>query len=481
MALRRATQHPIHKLPVEVLTEILGFYCSLDSCFAVTLLNRGTILTPTWALARTCSLWRQIVCSQPAFWSSFDLNFNSIISLELSDILITYIHRSGTTTTLRLNITYPDPESDELDTNIKIDPADTRLSILNILFDNSDRWSDVHFDIGPNVFAHAVSHLMLREKPAQGYFPKLRSLDTQDQESTYFDYAEEDSDRSLFHIFQPCPQLHTLSVHDSWKNDPVDYSHLTYLNLMYYRGQSLSLPLSRCAHLRHFSIGWCSVPVAGDFDYDPVSVWSRDNPFQHRGITRLSLPMYDDHFGEGIWEDLRFPSLTSLDVDQVEESGTGTTELLSLLSRSECTLHTLGIGKIPSNVLANFLSVAPSLQSLTLMSHYTFHASRAETEQMFSPIINPSIVPGLSSLKVEFHGALFQTVSTTDVVRQFRDMVISRDALSHSVELVISNHSQDSSTAEVVDLDSLAEFFQARIGGVVQVDLCVSLTVVKRV
>ncbi|KAE9400943.1 hypothetical protein BT96DRAFT_619791 [Gymnopus androsaceus JB14] len=430
--------HPIHSLPVEVLTQIFGSYCSLDSCFAVTLDRGGKISTPSQPLARTCSVWRQIVCSRSEFWSSFDLNFEFMITPELCDLLITYIRHSGATVTLRLSITFPDSES--LEASSSNVPTDMRLVVLDILFDHSNRWRDVRIDIGPKILAHAISRLTLRPKPLHGYFPKLERLDSQDQESAYFDYAEEQSERNLFHIFRPCPQLRSLSAHDSWRDDPVDYSNLTYLNLMYYRGLSLSPPLSRCPHLRHFSIGWCSIPVDGDFDYDGVNIWSNDNPFHHRGITRLSLPMYDVHFGHEIWEDLRFPSLSSLDVDQVDNLGEGTTELLSMISKSECTLRVLGIGKMSTSILARFLSVAPSLHSLNLMSQYSYHALREEAEQMFSPLMCKELklsVPELSSLVVEFHGSHLHSKSTTDVAQQFRDMVVSRLTPSQFVELQI--------------------------------------------
>ncbi|KAJ3809630.1 hypothetical protein F5876DRAFT_66311 [Lentinula aff. lateritia] len=391
----------IQNFPVELLTQIFRSNW-LDSDFSVTLDSTRGLVTQIKEISSTCSTWRAIVCSDPVFWSSFDLNLSCMTSVEQAILLSLFLSRSGTAAGLRLNIIFSSPQ---YSTSSGLEGA--QLAVLDLLLDQSSRWRDVRLDIAPEVFAHVVSRLTLRPKPTSGYFPNLECLDTQDQESTADDYEEPGSNDSLFRIFHRCPALKRLCAHDAWAGDPIDYSHLTSLDLISYRGKSLSSLLSRCPHLRQFSIAYCIIP---DIEHEEIGPWSKINPFYHLNLVALSLPIYHQ-FGCEIWEGVRFPSLHTLKIDQVEQSGNEIPELLAMLRKSGCSLRTLELGDMSSNVFRELLSNAPYLQSLTLTPHYTsnLHSHPMKFEPLFGKDSRVP-VPMLSYLTVQFRNANFTTI-----------------------------------------------------------------------
>ncbi|KAJ3984678.1 hypothetical protein F5890DRAFT_1274841 [Lentinula detonsa] len=389
----------VYRLPVETLTDIFRCAQDQDPFFSVTLDRRERLFTQVQGISGTCSAWRQVVYSNPIFWSSFDLHLECMSDVEQSNFLVACLSRSGTAK-LRLSITFQRTRqglhtSDQLQTG--------QFAVIDYLFDQASRWRDVYLDIAPEIFADTIMNLNLGAKPVHGYFPNLERLDCIDQESTMCYYREPGSDRSLFHIFYPCPALKHLSTHDAWNGDPFDCSHLTSLELLYYRGNSLSSLLSRCPLLQRFSIAKCSIPQIGETDYEDPSRWSDSNPFCHPNITALSLPMYDRNFGSEIWADVRFPSLDTLDIDQVKEDEIPA--LLAMLRKSECILRTMKLGKMHWEVFEELLSVAPSIRFLTLGSHYTDYSCIHEPNQMLAPLFGTATrvpVPNLSCLMVEF-------------------------------------------------------------------------------
>ncbi|KAJ3895371.1 hypothetical protein GG344DRAFT_73227 [Lentinula edodes] len=443
----------IQNLPVELLTKI--FRSSwLESDFSVTLNSVRGLVTQTKEISGTCSTWRAIVCSDPVFWSSFDLDLSCMTSVEQAILLNLFLSRSGTAAGLRLNIIYASPKypnSSELE--------GAQLAVLDLLLDQSSRWRDVRLDIAPEVFAHVVSRLTLRPKPTYGYFPNLEFLDTQDQESTADDYEEPGSNDSLFHIFHRCPALKRLCAHDAWAGDPIDYSHLTSLDLISYRGKSLSSLLSRCPHLRQFSIAYCIIP---DIGHEEIGPWSEINPFYHLNLVSLSLPIYHQ-FGCEIWEDVRFPSLHTLKIDQVERSGNEIPELLAMLRKSGCSLRTLELGDISSNVFEKLLSNAPHLQSLTLMPHYT--TSNLHIHPMkFKPLFGKDFrvpAPMLSSLTLQFRNASFTTI--VKMAMHVRDLVISRRKNPETTYVIIKVELINRGQTEIIA--TVASFYEVIVSG----------------
>ncbi|KAF9067276.1 hypothetical protein BDP27DRAFT_1449119 [Rhodocollybia butyracea] len=467
---------PIRTLPVEVLTEIFG-YCSSKSpsSHAVTLTRPGELDVPIQAVSSTCSKWRSIVCTQSTFWSSYDLNLTYITGPKIFDLLIMYIGRSGTAK-LRLGIACPEMNADQgSETSQSSEDADllpTRLAFLAVLLDNSSRWHDVFLDMSSSVFAYAVSRLELRGKPKEdGYFPNLEKLYCQDQESEHY-YLDGDPEtgRSLFDIFQPCPRLRDLTAHDSWVTDPIDYSHLTNLDLMFYRGRSLSTLLSRCPNLKEFSLAYCSIPDEDDFDYDESArVWSKNHPFSHRSLVTLILPMYE-HFGCAIWEDLCFPSVNTLTIDQIGDDEAGMAELVDLVSRSRCNLRTMAIGKMPLGALFKLLSIAPSLERLKLARHYTVHAWETNPTTMFLPLFKKEtqhLVPALS-LQIELGASSFvDRPATRDVPQHIHDMVVSRlGEVPTQLSFVVT--ALESKQTMELNFGFLFEFFGARFRDITQ-------------
>ncbi|KAJ4470926.1 hypothetical protein J3R30DRAFT_1139822 [Lentinula aciculospora] len=446
---------PIQKLPVETLTEIFRWYCSSDWDwdFSVTLDRPGRLVTKMKEISGTCSAWHQIICSDSSFWSSFNLELQCITNVGQSVLLNTFISRSGSVHLLRLYVSYP--QSDIIDSQ---ELENARLVILGILLDQSSRWRDVRLYIAPDIFGRAVSYLTQRPKPVHGYFPNLERLNSSDQDSTAEEYQEPNSDRSLFHIFYPCPALKRLSVHDVWNGNPIDCSRLTSLDLITYRGNSLSSLLSRCLHLRRFSIAYWDIPEVEDPDYEGFRPWSNSHPFQHLNLTTLSLPMYTEEFNSDIWEDVRFPSLNALEVDQVEESETGIPELLVMLTDSRCSLQTLILGEMSPDVFKEFLSITPSLVILTLTSHYTFRALQRQLK-MLAPLFGTDSelpAPKLSCLTIKFSETFegFRSIS-----EHIHDMLISRRRRPESIRIKAQYRSEARSTLMAISFASLRDYF----------------------
>ncbi|KIK71564.1 hypothetical protein GYMLUDRAFT_340602 [Collybiopsis luxurians FD-317 M1] len=375
---------PIQKLPVETLTEIFTMYCGLDSplTFTVTLNEAGKVHCPAQVIASTCSEWRNIVCSQQRFWSSFHLHFEYITNDGIADLLIEYIFRSGVAK-LRLDLEYPDQALGDR----------PRRGVFDTLSDTSGKWYDVRLDTGPGAFRDMVSRLALRAKPDEGYFPNLVHL-------KYYDQAihPDDERENPFHIFNPCPRLRQLTMVSSWDIDPVDCTHLTALYLSRYEGGSILPLLSRCQLLQSVYLLY----------YDRI-LFERNSDdragptFTHRHLTNLCLPMVSGYFGRESWEALRLPSLDTLEIGLVDDASEGVSQLLSMLANSSCSLRSLTIGMMPSRVLADFLSITPTLQSLSLNSSYTDRAWTSEPNQMFSPLFPAERkLPKLSTLRVQF-------------------------------------------------------------------------------
>ncbi|KIK71565.1 hypothetical protein GYMLUDRAFT_340653 [Collybiopsis luxurians FD-317 M1] len=259
--------------------------------------------------------------------------------------------------------------------------------VLDALSDNSSKWYDVCLDTGPGAFRDMVSRLALREKPDEGYFPNLMRLYCHNQA-----IHPDDERENPLHIFNPCPRLRRLSIHNSWDIDPVDCTSLTTLYLSRYKGRSISLLLSRSQLLQRVSLFHHHIFFADNSDY-------RARPtFTHRHLTKLHLTTLSGHFGRESWEALRLPSLDTLEIGVVNDSDEGVSQFLSMLKSSNCSLRSVTIGMMPSRVLADFLSITP-----TLKSSYTSRAWTSEPHQMFSPLFpTERKLPHLSTLNVQF-------------------------------------------------------------------------------
>ncbi|KAJ3772453.1 hypothetical protein FB446DRAFT_800041 [Lentinula raphanica] len=399
----------VKKIPVEIWTEIFCIYCAQDAdssinpVFSVQLTARG-LFTQLQTITRTCGTWRRLVFSNPVFWSSFFVILDHLSKVEESKYLLEALSRSRTTP-LRLDIVYdhknPDFNSNTLDT--------ARFAVVASMLEQANRWQDLRFDLSPRVFARIVEQLSLNDRPLDGYFPNLKRLDCSDQVELLATMANPElGDRSLYGVFDPCPALRHLCVFDIWKESPFDYSHLTSLKLVRFEASSLSTLLSRCPRLQSLSLAKCYQLLPGEPGYEDPSPWSRSSPFHHQSITSLSLPNYSPKYFEGLmWADVRFPNLDTLSLggDKNVKAG-GIQALLNMLLGSGCTLKTLVIEKMSSKVFRRFLSVAPSLKSLTLGFYYLHRGMYLNhIDHFLAPLYgtDPSrlLVPVLSCLTIK--------------------------------------------------------------------------------
>ncbi|KAJ3840804.1 hypothetical protein F5878DRAFT_612081 [Lentinula raphanica] len=406
----------VNSLPVEILTEVFRSYCALqESPFDLTLgyySSRELYTEMHIITTRTCHQWRNIVLSNPEFWTSFYLNLGRIRSIEQAEYIIETLFRFQNNT-LRLHITFNSfnstpslPPSEALNT--------VQFTVLAHIWSLANRWRDVKLELDQQLFHGVISMLNLGidRKPLGGYFPNLERLECELLRDSEDDDIRRDfnsPDRFLFRVFNPSPALHHLAVYDNLDVASFGYPQsLTSLELSRFEGSSLAPFLARLPNLQHLSLYQSILIQNGEYGYEHPGPWSESHPFYHPGITKLSLLTYEGYFEIfPPWADVRFPSLHTLAIDEVEEAldEESIQPILDLLTKSECKLQTLTLGKVPWEMFDDLVSVAPSLRNVKLGALHVSMTLLDAPNEFLAPLCGtaPTKVPcpDLSCLQVE--------------------------------------------------------------------------------
>ncbi|KAJ3772456.1 hypothetical protein FB446DRAFT_703837 [Lentinula raphanica] len=407
-------QAAVNRLPVEILTEVFRFYRA-ESLYDVTLgIPRQRLCTEMHAITRTCRKWREIVLSNPGFWTSFFLNLEDIESSEQARYLSDALSLSGNEK-LRLHIVFNSTVITDLFSSPLIT---TRFAILMKIWRQADRWQDVRLDLEERLFYGVFLTLNLRLdhlKPPGGHFPNLERLecgtDRLEDEDDERRRNPNSPDRVSFRVFNPCPALHDLSVYDALDVVSIGYPRsLTRLELLRFEGSSLSTLLSRLPNLQTLSLSDSLLILDGEPGYEHPGPWSKRNPLYHQSITTLCLPIYGESFKlHAPWADLRFPSLHTLEIGEVIEDdfeGDLIQPVLDLLIKSECTLQTMVLGKLPLEMFRRLVSVVPLLKNLKLREYHVGGVLLDDPGHFLAPLCGTAAgypVPSLSWLEVRMH------------------------------------------------------------------------------
>ncbi|KAJ3823751.1 hypothetical protein F5878DRAFT_612075 [Lentinula raphanica] len=405
----------VNRLPVETLTEIFRlYYASQKSLFDVTLLGiSGQLRTEMHIMTSICQLWRDIILSIPEFWTSFSLDLGEIWSVERAKYIIETFSRSENYK-LRLHIIFNSSSlsPSTLDT---LTQSRVQFTVLAHIWSLANKWRDVklNLNLDQQLYHGVISTLSLgiHHKPLGGHFPNLERLECQiDRDDKDGDLRRDlnSPDRVLLRVFNPCPALCHLSVYDAL--DVASCGHpqsLTTLELLRFEGSSLATLLARLPNLRHFCLYQNYLTRNNQHVHENSGPWSESNPFYHTGITSLSLPIYETSLDiYPPWADVRFPSLHTIDIDEVEDvfDAESIWPILDLLTKSEYKLQTLILGKVSWEMFEDLLLVTPSLRNVILRTAHVGMVLLETPEQFLAPLCGTESevpLPDLSCLQVE--------------------------------------------------------------------------------
>ncbi|KAJ3827438.1 hypothetical protein F5880DRAFT_1221500 [Lentinula raphanica] len=462
----------IRRVPVEIWTEIFSHYCDLDVDLNVdpTQLSvefwDGSYRHLLQTVTRTCRRWRDLVYSNPKFWSSYYIDLDSVSTFKEADSLARIFSRSGAK--LRLDIIYTTEETDFSPTSM----ATGRFRVITALLEMANRWRDVRLDLSMENFSRLVETLGANGKPGHGYFPNLERLDCSEslEHSVMTNDAHDPDHLALYHIFDPCPALtHLRTSTGFWDTrSPFNYANLTSLEILRFEGSSLAPLLFQCACLQRFSIAQSRIFEVGEFGYRDHGPWSSENVLIHRSITTLCLPTYDrDRFSAALWVDLRFSSLKTLHFKGAQPLGIEN-ELLDVLAISgrDCKLQTLVLGDVSSKVFRKLLYVTSAVKSLTLEDSYFIAGLKRDPtfiNQLFAPLYgSESCVPirHLSYLKLEIRPWIFRKLGilTQKNWGRKRPLTLSDFTFEEADEAYLVGNAYDSDDSSGTATESESEF-----------------------
>ncbi|ESK91769.1 hypothetical protein Moror_10598 [Moniliophthora roreri MCA 2997] len=184
----RSLLSPIHRMPLEVLTNIFKFYCNVN------VLEIGT-LSPAMTLSAVCGKWRELTLNTPSLWASLSICYCSWEGYELEPLIqLTqlFMERSKTSPlTLDLDFFTSDFDEEEYDPK----PP------LAILVQHSSRWYDVRWCFMREQMNHPTF------EPLRSHLPMLQYLDIRANDEG--NPVDEDD---TWDLFSDCPCLHTVTL-----------------------------------------------------------------------------------------------------------------------------------------------------------------------------------------------------------------------------------------------------------------------------
>ncbi|KAE9385272.1 hypothetical protein BT96DRAFT_949954, partial [Gymnopus androsaceus JB14] len=197
-------------------------------------------------LSKVCSRWREIIHSDPSFWSNIQLSGRVITKFFLpadframSTCLEEVLLRSGTAVPMCLDVCFSSRSWCESDT-VGLFP------ILDALAEQASRWREAKLSF-TGTKPHLV-HMLEQVRSRTTKFPKLENLRLY---ATNFDVF----DPGFFGtMFSHCPRLHTLELSSFRSTDLFDLRHLTTLTIYTYFGSSFAALLEKCPRLEFFKL-----------------------------------------------------------------------------------------------------------------------------------------------------------------------------------------------------------------------------------
>ncbi|KAJ7589806.1 hypothetical protein C8J56DRAFT_1163615 [Mycena floridula] len=362
--------NPVRRVPKELLCEIFLSFINENLEEDETKSSLDPSATH-WAVTRVCREWRGIAVSLPRMWSTMrivqeDLDGPTGDMMTLQ-ILGTQLHRSGT---------------HQLSASFSCDDLVPSHHVLQTLLCTSQRWKDLHISVPVEQLAAFTS--------LRGYIPSLQTLHLWD---CLADPVGPASTALRMDMFEFASNLKTLFGHpNALSNFKLPFSQITAFESTYdcpchsYPNVLVLMP-----NLEKLTTT-CSDPDDIDDYPDTIQLPNLRHAVLNRGDEQ------DPHCNSDcvLLCRLCLPALQDLEVTIYQS----TTELRSLIERSQSPLVRLSLRAHDIDEEEDFVAILDRLPSLTSFKLSCSDAQFA-TKIIQTLIQNPSITPGLLSLEID--------------------------------------------------------------------------------
>ncbi|KAE9394916.1 hypothetical protein BT96DRAFT_923164 [Gymnopus androsaceus JB14] len=332
LELEKSLLSPIRNLPPEIMSLVFQFIAGryrviLQQSTSSPIDASDSIFPLTWA----CSWWREIIVSQPSFWTSLCIEAVSTDNFEATGSLLKEcLRRAGNVLPLHFRLRL---------SNVELSAPGLR-GVLDALAEAASRWKDLKV---------RLSHSGLLDQVQAETFPVLESLCL---------LADSQYDEHVSTPFIDCPQLHALTMTCLGLSDIIDLKHLTMLEICQYGGHFFAALLEKCPLLETFSVRYYSNPGSSD---------APSTPFYHTHLRSLEARIQFDSVPSA-WQSVYLPKLTHLEVGVDVDARADLRyaimnrldELKAMITRSECVLDRIVFaGDIPDDALRVFFDGIP--------------------------------------------------------------------------------------------------------------------------
>ncbi|KAE9396126.1 hypothetical protein BT96DRAFT_121133 [Gymnopus androsaceus JB14] len=300
---------PIRRLPPEILSEIFKLVAPGPILVRPGFSRRAGI--SIFPLAWVSSLWREIIVSQPSFWS--------VLGMELAELCLDIEHailrvclaRSGTVPICLYLL------CSQVELNLGL------CRVLDDLARHADKWKV--FKLRAN--APILNYILKQACHFTGN--PFSILDTM-----LIDANDVSADGILGNSFIRCPQLHNLDISHLRATDTAELTHLVKLQIGFYQGCSFAVLLEKCPMLKTLTVHYVN-PFGGT----PIPI----PRVHHTHLRTLNLKI-DKHVVAGAWQSVQLPNLTHLQARDINKGSFCDVakqrfdELKAMLSYSQCIL-----------------------------------------------------------------------------------------------------------------------------------------------
>ncbi|KAL0957053.1 hypothetical protein HGRIS_003153 [Hohenbuehelia grisea] len=365
--------HPVHRLPPEVLSEILN--ASREPAYHNSLDTRRW----PWKYTHVCRTWRAVTITSPLLWSQITIHIIGNKPAAARDILEVYLRRSGAVP-LHIHISWKVVES--IDTHLVID------DIIDTLAAESSRWRTANLRLG--------RAQLLRFAPIKGSLSLLKHLNIL--------VTELPSDFPVVDLFVGTPRLTSVQI----SNQALNRFSISWGQLTSVTGQCQS-PVDALALLKQSpNLTHCELWVSLREDDSPIPNAPPTRPLRLQHLRKFHI-----RSDCSVLNALNLPSLEELAVSQINTRTFGPPEplrlispLTSMLARSGSVIKSLSLTRVPlyDDELISILEETPNLIHLSLdgLVHLRTIFLRRLT---YEPAAGtPTLVPQLESLHLSIIG-----------------------------------------------------------------------------
>ncbi|KAE9401732.1 hypothetical protein BT96DRAFT_1018033 [Gymnopus androsaceus JB14] len=290
LELQESLLSPIRRLPPEILSEILKLVTPDTIIVQRGFRSRAgdSIFPLTWV----SFWWRETIVSQPSFWSCLELRSPEPVLGSIIPILRVCLARSGTAP-ICLHLHFHQTEL-----------TPWLCNVLDDLAQHADRWRELKSTVDLPGLTYILKQAHnLTENP-------FSILDTMKIFCPFKICAEGILGNSFVH----CPRLHNLQISHLRATDIIDLTHLSMLDVIFYKGCSFAVLLEKCPVLETLIVGYINKSLEG---WETTSIPTVPRVC-HAHLQTLVL-IINKNVVAGAWQSVQLPNLTDL---RVQYAGT---------------------------------------------------------------------------------------------------------------------------------------------------------------